>query len=119
MNKINALTAAALMAVVASVPAFAQSYTDGGAQTVTPEQMEECKSYGIPEFACTEYTLLAKRRMIAMQNQDQELLGDSGKPMLGTSFGEMGTFVVVLGAIFGGVAAAFFVRAKVGQKVPI
>jgi hypothetical protein len=39
--------------------------------------------------------------------------------MFGRNFGEMGAFVGIIGAIFGGVAAMFFVRARVGQKVPI
>ncbi len=123
MNKIKVITAAtiAVLAVAVSIPAFAQSYTDGGgAQTVTPAQLEECKSYGIPEFACTEHTLLAKRRLLAAQQEGAGgFLGDSGVPMFGRSFGDMGAFVGIIGVIFGGVAAMFFVRAKVGKKVPI
>jgi len=122
MNKINVLTAAtfAMLAAAVSMPVFAQPYSGGGAQTVTPAQLEECKSYGMPEFACTEQTLLAKRRLIAAQKEGAGgFLGDSGVPMFGRSFGEMGAFVGIIGAIFGGVAAMFFVRARVGQKVPI
>jgi LPXTG-motif cell wall-anchored protein len=32
--------------------------------------------------------------------------------MLSTGFGEMGAFIAALGAIFGGVAAAFFVMSR-------
>ena len=123
MNKINVLTAAtiAVLAVAISMPAFAQYYpTGGGAQIVTPAQIEECKAYGIPEFACTEQTLLAKKRLINAQKEGAgNFLGDSGVPMFGKSFGEMGIFVGIIGAIFGGVAAVFFARARIGQKVPI
>lgn len=123
MNKINVMAAAtiAVLAAVVSMPVFAQPYsTGGGAQTVTPEQIKECKSYGVPEFACTEQTLLAKRRFIAAHKEGAGgFLGDSGVPMFGRSFGEMGAFVAIIGAIFGGVATMFFVRARVGQKVPI
>lgn len=91
--------------------AYGQIYGGGGqsAQTATPEQIEECKSLGILEFTCTEQLILQKRRLIA---SGQEGASGSGTPMLGKGFGEMGALVGVLGAIFGGVAVAFFAMSR-------
>jgi hypothetical protein len=40
----------------------------------------------------------------------------SGTPMLGTNVNETTIFIAVLVAIFGGVAAAFFIRSRSGAK---
>lgn len=43
----------------------------------------------------------------------------SGKGMLAQGFGEMGAIIAAIGAIFGGVAIAFFARSRIGKQVPI
>ncbi len=93
------------------IPAFAQygGGGGGGVQTVTPAQVEECKSLGIPVFTCTEQQILAKKRLINAQASGAY---GSGTPMFGKGFGEMGGLVAILGVIFGGVAAAFFAMAR-------
>jgi hypothetical protein len=40
----------------------------------------------------------------------------SGTPMLGTNINETTIFIAILVAIFGGVAAAFFVKSRSGAK---
>ena len=40
----------------------------------------------------------------------------SGVPMLGTNLNETTIFIVILVAIFGGVAAAFFIKSRSGAK---
>ena len=40
----------------------------------------------------------------------------SGTPMLGTNINSTLLFVIILGVIFGGVAASFFVRARTPKK---
>lgn len=40
----------------------------------------------------------------------------SGVPMLGTNINETTIFIVILVAIFGGVAAAFFIKSRSGAK---
>lgn len=68
MKKTRILTIATLaaLAVWVSIPAFAQypDYLGDSSQKVTQKQLEECKELGIPEFACTEQTLLAKKGVI-------------------------------------------------------
>ena len=40
----------------------------------------------------------------------------SGVPMLGTNLNETEIFIIVLVAVFGGVAAAFFIKSRSGAK---
>jgi|SRR5919205_390839 hypothetical protein len=40
----------------------------------------------------------------------------SGVPMLGTNLSETEIFIIILVAVFGGVAAAFFIRSRSGAK---
>jgi hypothetical protein len=42
----------------------------------------------------------------------------SGTPMLGTNISETVIFIGILVAIFGGVAAAFFIRSRTARKAP-
>ncbi len=115
----------ALLAVVAGVitmwvggssVAMAQLYgtTGGGDITATPEQLEECKQLGIPEFACTQHSILAKKRLTTAQ---QEGAYGSGTSMVAKTFGELGIYVAALGAIFGGISAAFFAMALRKPKI--
>ncbi len=83
--------------------------------TATPEQLEECKRLGIPDFACTQTAILAKRRIVTAEQQGAY---GSGTPMLGKTFGELGGYVAALGAIFGGISAAFFAMALRKPKAP-
>ncbi len=92
--------------------AMAQLYGGGVGTdiTATPEQLEECEKLGIPEFACTQTAILAKRRIATVEQLGESAYG-SGTPMIGRTFGELGGYVAALGAIFGGVSAAFFAMA--------
>lgn len=99
-----------------AIPAFAQYLGPpggGGGLTATPAQIEECKSLGVPVNVCSEQQILAKKRLI---NAQQAGAYGSGTPMFGKGFGEMGALVAILGAIFGGVAAAFFAMARKTKK---
>ena len=114
MNKliVYGLSLAILLGTAVGSSAWAQ-YGTGSTQKATPEQVKECKSLGIPEFSCTEQTLLAKRRLV---NIAQQGAYGSGTPMLSKGFGDMGGIMVALAAIFGGVAVAFFAKSRVGKK---
>lgn len=98
---------------IGSTPqAFAQYFGGGG--TASPEQIEECKTLGIEENQCSDTTILAKKRLINAQNNPST---GSGTPMLSTETGQMAIFIGVLGAIFGGVAAAFFFKGRGAKPV--
>ena len=112
MNKflVYGLGLAAVLVAAVSIPAYGQyGGGGGGAQVATPAQIEECKKLGIPVFECSEHTLLGKKRLINAQLNPST---GSGTPMFSSTFGDMGGFMAALGAIFGGVAIAFFAMAR-------
>lgn len=74
----------------------------------TPEQLAECKQYNIDRIECNEQTLLAARKGAIIEHNPT----GSGTPMLSVGGSETFLYVGVLGAIFGGVAAAFFVKGR-------
>jgi hypothetical protein len=116
MNK-PIIAALAAMAVLTSTGGLAYAqYGGGGASvgTASPEQLQECQQLGIPTENCNDVTILAKKRLTAAQENPST---GSGTPMLSTSSGQLIVFVAVLGAIFGGVAAAFFLRGRGAKPV--
>ena len=84
------------------------------AGNVSPEQLKECEDIGISRETCTEQDILAKRRLLAAQANPST---GSGTPMLSTDTGQMAIFIGVLGAIFGGVAAAFFLKGRGAKPI--
>jgi hypothetical protein len=117
MNKpiIAALAAVAVIITSTMSVAYAQ-YTGGGGSvgTASPEQLQECQQLGIPTENCSDVTILAKKRLTAAQENPAT---GSGTPMLSTTSGQLIVFIGVLGAIFGGVAAAFFFRGRGAKPV--
>lgn len=115
-KQIALLAAAGIFLAVASSAqqAYAQYGVPGNPTArVTQEQLEECKDYGIPRAECNEHTLLAARKgQIAKENPN-----GSGTPMISIDGSQTWVFVGVIGAIFGGVAAAFFVKGR-GSTAP-
>lgn len=91
--------------------AFAQ-YFGGDSAPLTQEQLDYCEQYSINP--CTQNNILAKERLIAAQ---QNPATGSGTSMLSTETGTMAIFIGVLGAIFGGVAAAFFFKGRGAKPV--
>lgn len=80
----------------------------------TPAQLEECERLGIDRSICTENNILAKHRLT--QAQENPSTG-SGTSMLATEGGSTAAFIAILGAIFGGVAAAFFIKGRSSKPV--
>jgi hypothetical protein len=91
--------------------AFAQ-YFGGDSAPLTQENLDYCEQYGINP--CTQNNILAKERLIAAQQNPST---GSGTSMLTTETGTMAVFIGVLGAIFGGVAAAFFFKGRGAKPV--
>jgi hypothetical protein len=116
MNKpiIAALAALAVFTSTTSVAYAQYGGTGGSTGTASPEQLQECEQLGIPVANCSDVTILAKKRLTAAQENPAT---GSGTPMLSTTSGQLIVFVGVLGAIFGGVAAAFFLRGRGAKPV--
>ena len=91
--------------------AFAQ-YFGGDSNPLTKEMIDKCAQYNINP--CTQNNLLAKDRLLGAQANPST---GSGTPMLSTSTGQMAIFIGVLGAIFGGVAAAFFIKGRGAKPI--
>jgi hypothetical protein len=103
MDKPSLMATTALVIVLASAFALpviqmAKAQYVGGGQT----------SGGIEE-----QLKLAKAKIT---NARQTGAYGSGTPMLGNNINETTIFIAVLVAIFGGVAAAFFIRSRSGAK---
>ena len=97
---------------VGSTPqAFAQ-YFGGDSAALTQEQLDKCEQYDITP--CTQNSILAKERLIGAQQNPST---GSGTSMLATETGTTAIFIAVLGAIFGGVAAAFFLKGRGAKPV--
>jgi hypothetical protein len=119
MNK-PSIVALATLAIFFSATAaslqVAHAQYGGVESTTAPteEQQAKCDKYDIPQSQCTELSILAKERLIAAQENPST---GSGTSMVSTEEGATWAFVGILAAIFGGVAAAFFLRGR-GQTPP-
>ena len=116
MNKpiIAALAAVAVFTSTTTVAYAQYGGTGGSTGTASPEQLQECEQLGIPTANCSDVTILAKKRLTAAQDNPST---GSGTPMLSTTSGQLVVFIAVLGAIFGGVAAAFFFKGRGAKPV--
>ncbi len=121
MNKpiIAAIAAMAVLTSTAMLTSSVYAQLYGGSSgssigTATPEQLERCDQLGIPRETCNDVNILAKERLTAAQENPST---GSGTPMLSTTSGQLVVFIGVLGAIFGGVAAAFFFRGRGAKPV--
>ncbi|MEM3094136.1 MAG: hypothetical protein QXX64_00715 [Nitrososphaera sp.] len=114
---IAAATAAGILAVT-SVPQSYAQYGAGSIGTATQEQLLRCEELEIDRNQCNDVTILAKERLLYAQKTTYGNNPDgSGTPY----FKGIETFTVigVLGAIFGGVAGAFYMMGRKGKQVPV
>jgi hypothetical protein len=92
--------------------AFAQYFGGGDPGTLSQEQLDFCEQYGINP--CTQNNILAKERLLGAQANPST---GSGTSMIASEAGTLAVFIGVLGAIFGGVAAAFFFKGRGAKPV--
>ena len=114
MNKIYvvAAIAAGLLAVLTAQQQSYAQYGDGipvGSVGISQDTLEKCIALDIDRTQCTESNVLLKER-------GNLVGGGSGTSFIAQEAGQMVTIIGVLGAIFGGVAAAFFLMGK-GKQV--
>jgi hypothetical protein len=108
-----ALLAAAGIALALAAGTVQQSHAQYGVNGnptagATPDQLAECAKYNIDKIECNEQTLLAARKWVTTHENPN----GSGTPMLSIGGNETLLYVGALGAIFGGVAAAFFAKGR-------
>ena len=109
--------AAGLLAALSVQQAHAQ-YGDSlpmapGGTGVSEEMLQRCAVLGISRAQCNDVTLLQAERMEIAKSGD-----GSGTSMLATETGQMAVFIGVLGAVFGGVAGAFYMMGRKARQVP-
>ena len=109
-----ALAALAVLTSTMSVAYAQYGGTGGSTGTASPEQLRECEQLGVLRENCSDVTILAKKRLTAAQENPAT---GSGTPMLSTESGQMTVFIGVLAAIFGGVAAMFFIKGRGARPV--
>ena len=113
MKKIYlAAIAAGIFAVLSAQQQSYAQYGDGipvGSAGLSEETLEKCEQLGIDRTQCTESNVLLKERVKLIEG------GGSGTGFI-LEAGQMTTMIVVLGAIFGGVAGAFFLMGR-GKQV--
>jgi hypothetical protein len=95
-----------VMAVAALVVLLGSAFALPAIQIATAQ-------YGTTGGNIEEQLKLAKSKIT---NSRQAGAYGSGTPMLGTNINETTIFIGVIVAIFGGVAAAFFVKSRSGAK---
>jgi hypothetical protein len=103
MNKLIVMAVAALVVLLGSafaLPAIQIATAQYGGGGTTGGNIEE-------------QLKVAKQKVT---NARQAGAYGSGTPMLGTNINETTIFIAVIVAIFGGVAAAFFVKSRSGAK---
>jgi hypothetical protein len=88
--------------------------TGGTTGSASPQQLQECEQLGILRENCSDVTILAKKRLTAANENPST---GSGTPMFATETGQMVIFIGVLAAIFGGVAAMFFIKGRGARPV--
>lgn len=95
-------------ALSAQQQSYAQ-YDSTGTVGVSEETLKKCEALNIAKTQCSDSTVLAKERVGMIDGEG------SGTAFIAKESGQMTIFIGVLGAIFGGVAGAFFVMGKAKQ----
>ena len=113
MKKIYlAAIAAGIFAVLSAQQQSYAQYGDGisvGSAGLSEETLEKCEQLGIDRTQCTESNVLLKERVNMLEG------GGSGTGFI-LDADLMNATIAVLGAIFGGVAGAFFLIGR-GKQV--
>ncbi|MGI0023790.1 MAG: hypothetical protein ACREA4_01435 [Nitrososphaera sp.] len=105
------ITAGLLAVLLAQQQSYAQ-YDDTGTVGISEETLQRCKDLDIRESQCTEANVLAKERVDWFTENK-----GSGTALFATESGQLIVFIGALGAIFGGVAGAFFVMGRKAKQV--
>ena len=106
--------AAGILAAMSAQQSYAQY--EGGGVGVNAETLQKCEQLKIPRTQCNDVTVLQAERLQLALNSNEK---GSGTSMIAREVGQMVLFIVVLGAIFGGVAGAFYAMGRKARQVPV
>ena len=110
------LIVAGLLAALSVQQANAQ-YGDGvpmspSGSAVTGAMLERCAELGISRVQCNDSSILQAERVELAENSEEK---GSGTSMITTELGQMAAFIGVIGAAFGGIAGAFYLKGRARQ----
>lgn len=94
-----------------------QSYTqygDSGSEA-SEETLQRCAELDISRAQCNDVSVLQAERMQLVRSSEEK---GSGTSMIATEAGQTVLFIGVLGAVFGGIAGAFYVMGRKAKQVP-
>ena len=109
--------AAGLLAALSAQQANAQ-YGDSlplapSGTTGSEEMLKRCADLGISSVQCSDASIVqAERVELATESVD----GGSGTSMITTELGQMVVFITALGAVFGGIASAFYLMGRGARR---
>ena len=111
--------AAGLLTVLSAQQASAQ-YGDSvplgpSGNAVSEDMLKRCADLGISRVQCNDASLLqAERVELATKSQEK----GSGTSMIASGLEPMAGVIGVLGAVFGGIAAAFYIMGRRAKPIP-
>jgi hypothetical protein len=105
--------AVGLLAAASEQQSFAQY--DGSGTGATEETIQRCADLNIPRAQCNDVTALQAERMLLVLKSEEK---GSGTSMIATELGQMVVFIGATGAIFGGVAGAFYLMGRKAKQLP-
>jgi hypothetical protein len=120
MNKLFMVAVAAGVLAVLSVQQASAQYGDSiplspSGNAVSEDMLERCADLGISRVQCNDASLLqAERVELATKSQ----VKGSGTSMIATDIVPMVGVISVLGAVFGGIAAAFYIMGRRAKPIP-
>jgi hypothetical protein len=108
-----------LLAALSVQQAHAQ-YGDGvpmspSGSAVTGEMLERCAELGISRVQCSDASILQAERVEIVTSSQEK---GSGTSMITTELGQMAAFIGVIGAAFGGIAGAFYLKGRRAGRIP-
>lgn len=120
MKQLFLMAVAAGLLVALSVQQANAQYGDSlpmgpSGTSVSEEMLQRCADLSIPRAQCNDVTLLqAERMQLALKSQEK----GSGTSMITTELSQMALIIGTIGAIFGGIAGAFYAMGRKARQVP-
>lgn len=120
MKQLFAIGIAMGLLVVLSGQLANAKYGDGlhlGSQgsAVSDEMLGRCGDLKISRVQCNQVSILQAERMELATNSKEK---GSGTSMITDELGQMVAFIGGLGAVFGGIAAAFYLKGRRTRQIP-